>query len=98
MSGKQISAEEAKDSGIVNKVVSREEFEEVVVDFAKELAEGPPIALRVAKEVMNKGMEVSLETALHLERLGFSLLLGTADAKEGIEAFVKKRKPEFRGK
>lgn len=98
MTGKQISAEEAKEFGIINKVVTTEKLEEEVVDFAKELTKGPLIALRVAKEVMNKGTEISLEAALQLERQGFSLLLRTADAEEGIEAFLEKRKPEFTGK
>ncbi|MFQ6033389.1 MAG: 3-hydroxyacyl-CoA dehydrogenase/enoyl-CoA hydratase family protein, partial [Candidatus Bipolaricaulia bacterium] len=98
MLGEQLRAEEAAEYGLVNRVVETEEFAQEVRQFAERLAAGPPIALRVAKQVMNEGMEAPLSAGLLLEREGFGILLSTEDMKEGVAAFLEKRKPKFEGK
>lgn len=98
MLGEHISAEEALEYGLVNKAVEVEEFEKEVVGFAKRLADGPPLALRVAKKVMNEGTNAPLSAGLLLEREGFKILFESEDKKEGTQAFLEKRKPHFKGK
>jgi enoyl-CoA hydratase/3-hydroxyacyl-CoA dehydrogenase len=63
-----------------------------------ELASKAPVAVKVAKAVMNKGADISLESALELEREGFGVVASTEDLKEGVSAFTEKRKPVFKGK
>ncbi len=98
MLGGQICAEEAAEYGLVNRAVEPDDFEEEVHNLAGKLASGPPVALRVAKQVMNEGVEAPLPAALLLEREGFGGLLNTEDMKEGVAAFQEKRKPQFKGK
>jgi len=98
MLGEQIRAEEAAAYGLVNRVVETEDFAQEVRRFAERLAAGPPIALRIAKQVMNEGVEAPLSAGLLLEREGFGILLHTEDMKEGVAAFLEKRKPRFEGK
>lgn len=97
MLGERIPAEQAHQWGLVNKVFENERFEEEVRAFAEKLASGPPIALRLAKRVIDLGDEASLEAALLLEREAFGLLFSTEDMAEGTTAFLSKRKPLFKG-
>ena len=97
MFGDRISAEEALKIGLINKIVSREKFEEEVEAFVKKLVEGPPIALKYAKHVLNFGSQASLEVGLKVEAEALGILASTNDAVEGISAFFEKRKPEFKG-
>jgi enoyl-CoA hydratase/3-hydroxyacyl-CoA dehydrogenase len=62
------------------------------------MVNGPPLGLEVAKQVMSDGADADLDTALTLERQGFSMLMGTEDVVEGTQAFAEKRDPEFEGK
>jgi enoyl-CoA hydratase len=96
--GKMIDAKTAEQLGIVNMVVSADKFRETVRLFAAELASKAPVAIKVAKAVINKGSEVSLDAALALEREGFGVVASTEDLQEGVSAFTEKRKPTFRGK
>jgi len=96
--GKMIDAKIAEQIGILNMVVPPEKFEESVKQFAAELASKPPVALKVAKALINKGAETSLDIALALEREGFGVVASTEDLQEGVSAFMEKRKPMFKGK
>jgi len=96
--GKMIDAKTAEQLGILNMVVPPDKFKEAVRQFALELASKAPIALRVAKALINKGAEVSLDSALALEREGFGVVASTEDLQEGVSAFTEKRKPTFKGK
>jgi enoyl-CoA hydratase len=96
--GKMIDAKTAEQLGIVNMVVPANKFRETVRQFALELASKAPVALKVAKALINKGSEISLDAALALEREGFGVVASTEDLQEGVSAFAEKRKPTFKGK
>ena len=98
LTGKFIDAWEAERRGLANKVVPPE----VLLDEAKplgfELAEKPPISLRLAKECVIKAFETTLAEGIDYERKLFYFLFASEDAKEGMNAFVEKRKPNYAGK
>lgn len=117
--GKLVSADTAKEIGLVQDVVEGFELDEegnkvknekgkpvqdngpvvnAALDMAGEIAEKGPIAIRNAKNVINKGIDVSLSEGLKLEKKGFSELFSTEDQEEGMEAFVEKRKADFKDK
>jgi len=96
--GKMIDAKTAEQLGLVNMVVPADKFREMVRQFASELATKAPVALKVAKAVINKGADISLDSALALEREGFGVVASSEDLKEGVSAFTEKRKPAFKGK
>ncbi|HDI07734.1 MAG TPA: crotonase [Candidatus Bathyarchaeota archaeon] len=96
--GKMIDAKTAEQWGLVNMVVPAEGFMEHVRQFAAELAKKAPVALRIAKSLIDNGLNVNLEAALALEREGFAVVASTEDLQEGVAAFMEKRKPEFKGK
>jgi enoyl-CoA hydratase/3-hydroxyacyl-CoA dehydrogenase len=95
--GNRIDAERAEDWGLINRAVPDDEFEDVVSEFVDDLLEGPPLGLKVAKNVMNEGDDASLDAALAMESQGFGLLMGTDDVREGTAAFREDRDPEFTG-
>ncbi len=92
-----ISAGEALEIGLVNKVVTRESLASEVETLAKTMAAKGPIALRYAKEAVNKGLDLTLDQGLHLEADLYLLLQTTSDRTEGIDAFLQKRPPQFKG-
>jgi enoyl-CoA hydratase len=98
MTGKFIDAREAERRGLANRVVPPE----VLLDEAKrlgfELAEKPPISLRLAKECVVKAFETTLAEGIEYERKLFYFLFAAEDTKEGINAFVEKRKPVYHGR
>jgi enoyl-CoA hydratase len=96
--GKIIDAKTAEQLGIVNMVVPADKLKEAVHQFALELASKAPVALKVAKSLINKGSEISLDAAIALEREGFGVVASTEDLQEGVSAFIEKRKPTFKGK
>jgi enoyl-CoA hydratase len=96
--GRMIDAKTAEQLGIVNMVVPQDKFKETVRQFALELASKAPVAVRVAKTLINKGADIGLDSALALEREGFGVVASTEDLKEGVSAFIEKRKPVFKGK
>ena len=98
MLGERISAEEAERWGLVNHVYPDDAFESEVETFAGQLADGPPIALRFAKRVVDEGLNAPMATALSLEHQAFGLLFSTEDMIEGTTAFLSKKDPEFKGK
>lgn len=96
--GKMIDAKTAEQLGLVNMVVSQDKFREVVRQFALELAQKAPVALKVAKALINKGSEINLDAAIALEMEGFGVVASTEDLQEGVSAFIEKRKPTFKGR
>ncbi len=95
--GRIISAEEAKSLGLVNKVIPRESLMEEVLTTAKKLASKGRVSLREAKEAVNTGLDVDLDTGLKIEQNAFALCMASEDAAEGTRAFIEKRKPRFEG-
>jgi enoyl-CoA hydratase len=98
LTGRMISAEEAKEWGLVNKTVPVEYFLEEAKNLAKEIAGKPPVAVRLAKEAVLKAFDTTIEGGLEFERKNFYLLFASDDQKEGMKAFVEKRRPEWRGR
>jgi enoyl-CoA hydratase len=96
--GRMIDARTAEQLGIVNMVVAADKFRETIRQFALELAAKAPVALKVAKALIEKGADISLDSALALEREGFGVVASTEDLQEGVKAFTEKRKPTFKGK
>ncbi|MDV7349219.1 enoyl-CoA hydratase-related protein [Halorubrum distributum] len=93
--GERIDAEEAAEVGFVGEVVADAEFDDRIDELAGELAAKPATALRAAKEALNAAGEGSAATGLALERRAWAGLFGTHDQREGMEAFLAKREPEF---
>lgn len=98
LSGNHIKAREAYRIGLVEEVVPAEELDAVVAKLAGTLASQPPVALRMGKAAINKGIQANLHTGLEIEAQSFALCFGTEDKQEGMNAFLEKRKPEFKGK
>ncbi|GCC50151.1 enoyl-CoA hydratase [Chryseotalea sanaruensis] len=98
LTGRFLSAEEAKSYGLVNKVVPVEMYMFEATQLAKEIAAMSPIATMLAKEAVNRSFETFLDEGLHFERKNFYLAFASEDQKEGMAAFVEKRKPDFKGK
>jgi enoyl-CoA hydratase/3-hydroxyacyl-CoA dehydrogenase len=96
--GRMIDAKTAEQLGIVNMVAPADKFRETVRQFALDLASKAPVAIKVAKALINKGADISLDSALALEREGFGVVASTEDLQEGVRAFTEKRKPAFKGK
>jgi enoyl-CoA hydratase len=97
LTGKFIGAEEAKNMGLVNRVVPEELYLDEAVKLAKEIALMSPIAIRLAKESVNKAFESGLQEGLFFERKNFYMTFASNDKKEGMSAFVEKRRPDFKG-
>ncbi|HYK75172.1 MAG TPA: enoyl-CoA hydratase-related protein [Pseudoneobacillus sp.] len=98
LTGARISAQEAAQFGIVNKLISKEVLFEEAIKFAHTLAKQPPISIRYIKEAVLKAVDHSLYEGMQFERKNFSLLFSTEDQKEGMKAFIEKRKPDFKGR
>ena len=98
LSGAAVSARRAYELGLVNKVVPAEMTIEVAKRTARQLAEKPPLALRMAKEAVLKAFESPLSEGLASERKSFYFLFSTEDQKEGMHAFLEKRKGLFKGR
>ncbi|MDI6690493.1 MAG: enoyl-CoA hydratase-related protein [Candidatus Bathyarchaeota archaeon] len=96
--GRIIDAKTAEQLGIVNMVVPTDKLKEAVREFALEIASKAPVAIKVAKSLIDKGSEISLDAAIALEREGFGVVASTEDLQEGVSAFIEKRKPTFKGK
>ncbi|QTA86131.1 enoyl-CoA hydratase-related protein [Desulfonema magnum] len=95
--GKIISAAEAREIGMVNKVCASESLMEEVLKTAKNIALKGKVSLRAAKQTINNGMNVDLLTGLNIESDAFGLCMASQDAKEGTTAFLEKRKANFKG-
>jgi enoyl-CoA hydratase len=98
LTGAQLPAAEAAAHGLVSRVVAREQTLPAALELAAEIAAQPPLAVMAAKEAINRALELSLEAGLEFERRNFFLLFATEDQKEGMAAFVEKRKPRWKGR
>jgi enoyl-CoA hydratase len=98
LTGKFMGAKEAEARGLVSRVVPVEVYLEEAKALAREIASKAPVAVQFAKECVNKVFEVSLGEGLDYERRHFYFLFSTEDQREGMEAFLAKRKAEWKGK
>lgn len=98
LTGRFLTAEEAHAYGLVNKVVPVEMLLPETVKLATEIAAQSPIAVQLAKEAINRSFETHLDEGLAFERKNFYLTFASEDQKEGMAAFVEKRKPDFKGR
>ncbi|MDH4219219.1 MAG: enoyl-CoA hydratase-related protein [Candidatus Aminicenantes bacterium] len=98
LTGDFIDAQEAYRIGLVNKVVPHEELMDSVMEMAKKIAQRPPLAVRYAKEAVNRSQEGDSVSGYALESYLHALTCTTEDKKEGISAFLEKRKGDFKGK
>jgi len=96
--GSVVDAAEARDLNIVNKVVPPDRLMEVTIAMAKSLAMGPSVAIGLAKISIDRGLSENLEGQLEIECQAVAQTAMTHDILEGIEAFLQKRKPVFKGK
>ena len=97
MRGRRIGAAEALDLGLVGRVVADDELDGAVDDLVAELSRHSPLALAMAKRVLGHAYDGPLQVGLELEGLAYGLLRQTRDFREGVEAFVEKRKADFDG-
>lgn len=98
LTGDLFGAKEAFDMGLVSEVVPDAEVEKRAVAMAAQIAELPPLAIQQTKESVLRGMDASLETGLTLETRTLQMLFASQDQKEGMAAFIEKRKPNFTGR
>ena len=98
LTGELISAAEAKQIGLINSVVPLGQLMAKASDYARKILQRGPLAVGLAKQVINAAMDVDAATARTLERFAQSILLKTEDAAEGFRAFREKRPPKFSGK
>jgi enoyl-CoA hydratase len=98
MSGEMIDAAEAKAVGLVAEVVPDDQTLARAIALAEAIAAKAPVAVRLAKEAVLNALDMPLEAGLQFERKAFSVVLATQDFKEGIAAFLEKRKPKFEGR
>ena len=98
LTGESISAEEARQMGLVNRVVEPERVLAEALSLAEEIAQLAPLAIRACLEAVTRGLDLPLEEGLKLERELFSQLFATEDMREGTLAFLEKRAPAFKGK
>jgi enoyl-CoA hydratase len=98
LTGKFISAEEAMKAGLINRIVPEEIYLDEALKLAKEICAQSPVAVRLAKESVLKAFDTGLQEGLYFERKNFYMCFASEDQKEGMNAFVEKRKPIFKGK
>jgi enoyl-CoA hydratase len=96
--GERLSAEEAREAGIVNKVVPTERFEAAVDEWATKLAAKSPVMMRLGKDAMYRQLDMPFEDALDFLRAQLTLAFATEDIKEGVQAFFEKREPNWSGR
>jgi enoyl-CoA hydratase len=98
LTGRMLSAREALAHGLVARVVAKEAWLDEAKRVAGEIAAKGPIAVRLAKEAIDQAFETPLSAGVELERRSFFLARASEDASEGLQAFLDKRKPDFKGK
>ena len=98
LTGRNLSGREAYERGLVSQIVAREEVLPTALALASEISALPPLAVRAAKEAVNRAYELSLDAGLEFERRNFFMLFASDDQKEGMRAFIDKRKPAWKGR
>lgn len=96
--GKMIGAKDAEQLGLVNKVVPPDQLDSALKELANELINKPPIGIKMVKELINSSLEIPLAAGVIHEAECFGVITSTEDFKEGLSAFLEKRKPKFKGK
>jgi enoyl-CoA hydratase len=96
--GERISAQDAKEAGIVNKVVPAEEFDAAVREWAMKLASKSPVIMRLGKDAMFRQQDMAFMDALEFLHAQLSLAISTEDIVEGVTAFFEKREPQWKGR
>jgi enoyl-CoA hydratase len=96
--GRLINAEEALAYRLVSQVTSPETLMDTAMTLARQIAGQPPLAVTFAKHAVNTGLQVGLDEGLNYERYAAAMLVDTEDRREGMRAFVEKRKPVFKGR
>jgi enoyl-CoA hydratase len=97
LNNRTLNAQEALQYGLVNRVVPVERCLDEAVELAAEIAARAPLAVRMAKEMVNQAYETSLSDGIAAERRLFYMLFASQDQKEGMQAFKEKRDPEWKG-
>jgi enoyl-CoA hydratase/carnithine racemase len=97
LSGRRFDADEARRLGIVNQVTGKKEWLDKAIELAEVIARRPPLAVRLGKQAVLAAEETALTAGLDQERRLYELAMATEDRVEGMEAFLEKRKPDFRG-
>ncbi|MCB9175660.1 MAG: enoyl-CoA hydratase/isomerase family protein [Caldilineae bacterium] len=98
LTGRPITADEALAAGLINRVAPVESYLEEAQALAREIASKPPIAVQLAKQAVNAVFDDYLDRGLMTERRNFYMLFATKDQREGMRAFLDKRKPEWQGR
>ena len=98
LTGEMISAQEALRIGLVNQVTEPEQLMERAKELANKIQKNGPLSVKYAKAAISRGMQMDLDSAIALENELFAMCFATEDQKEGMEAFLQKREPEFKGK
>ncbi len=98
LTGKHITAQKALEWGLINEVVPLDKLMTRAREWADELCQAGPLASRIIKELMIKGPDMTLPQGLRMEQAGWAQLQHTEDTKEGVRAFVEKRKPVWKAK
>jgi enoyl-CoA hydratase len=98
LTAQQLSAKEAKAIGMLNEVYPADRLMEKTMAMAQRIAGMGPVAIKLAKHAVNRGVEIDLDTALNYEVESVSLCFASEDRVEGLQAFVDRRKPEFKGR
>lgn len=96
--GRRISAEEARDLGLVARVVERDGLESATMELAREICGSSPVAVREAKLAIDRGQGVTMDDGIELEDLAWRRAVASQDRREGIAAFSEKRDPQWRGR
>lgn len=97
LTGEYIDADYAYQIGLINKVYPVDKYLDGALEIARKISELPPLAVRLAKESVNKAFNSTLSDGLTFERKNYYLTFSTEDQKEGIKAFIEKRKPRYSG-
>jgi len=98
LTGDMVSAKQALDMGLVSEVVPDAEVEKRAVEMAAQIASYSPLAVQQIKELVLAGQDASLDAALRLETKALHVMFASHDQKEGMQAFIEKRKPKFEGR
>lgn len=91
------NAFDALEKGLINKIAARQEIETEAFELAEKISENAPVAVRSFIKAVNRGLEMNLKDGLNLESELFQQIFATEDMREGISAFLEKRRPLFRG-
>lgn len=96
--GDILTAEQAEKIGLISRAVPQDTLLETAKNYAHKISAKGPLAVRLAKAAINRGADIDMDTALYLEKLSQTILMGSADKQEGTKAFLEKRQPRFEGK